>query len=611
MHARVEEQQATFRALNVRVQELQGLEGEANGRLRAINQSQQATQRRLRELDDERSRRLQFLQRTDRDIYNGYMWLMENKHLFRSPVYGPVFVECQVQQQQYAAYVEAIAGRTYLYSFVATTQEDRETLIRELSDRQRIQVGILLVDAASPMPRAPAPLDSLRQYGVECYLNEAVHAPEPRVANETAKGHLDQLPVGLTLTPTSVMNRVQSRYEDRSVSTVVTPLQPARAMNPVDLEQRARLEQELRDSREEQASLEAQLKEIIDEAKAKQLELAEIKNTREAYNAEKRKHDTHANRIRLKEKNLQVLQNEEDTGQEEETLKAKIADLACARCHEIDRVVEVLKELMKARDQYHVAFLHHHDVRSQADAAQRAAAVARSACESAKAKLDKIDTEFQRAKDEAKRLKDEAERIAPLTDELKIAFAELPKEIEEIDSEIASARTKVEVNVYTNPRVVKEYEARQQQIEELEARLREETGKLEEHRAEITRMRNAWLPKLEDVVSRINGSFSRFMMQIGCSGEVSLVRNDEDYDKYAILVKVKFRDGSPLAPLNSYTQSGGEKSVSTMLYMISLQGLSHCPFRLVDEINQGMDAKNERMVFSQVAKVGSEPGCPQ
>lgn len=30
-----------------------------------------------------------------------------------------------------------------------------------------------------------------------------------------------------------------------------------------------------------------------------------------------------------------------------------------------------------------------------------------------------------------------------------------------------------------------------------------------------------------------------------------------------------------------------ERSVSTILYLISMQDLSKCPFRVVDEINQG------------------------
>jgi chromosome segregation ATPase len=38
--------------------------------------------------------------------------------------------------------------------------------------------------------------------------------------------------------------------------------------------------------------------------------------------------------------------------------------------------------------------------------------------------------------------------------------------------------------------------------------------------------------------------------------------------------------------LTAWQQSGGEKSVATMLYMIALQEMTKCPFRVVDEINQ-------------------------
>jgi len=53
-----------------------------------------------------------------------------------------------------------------------------------------------------------------------------------------------------------------------------------------------------------------------------------------------------------------------------------------------------------------------------------------------------------------------------------------------------------------------------------------------------------------------------------------------------VRIRVKFRDTEQLAELTPYQQSGGERSVSTVLYMISLQELTCCPFRCVDEINQ-------------------------
>lgn len=39
-----------------------------------------------------------------------------------------------------------------------------------------------------------------------------------------------------------------------------------------------------------------------------------------------------------------------------------------------------------------------------------------------------------------------------------------------------------------------------------------------------------------------------------------------------------------------------------MLYLIALQDLSKSPFRVVDEINQGMDPRNERLVHEQIVQ---------
>lgn len=59
-----------------------------------------------------------------------------------------------------------------------------------------------------------------------------------------------------------------------------------------------------------------------------------------------------------------------------------------------------------------------------------------------------------------------------------------------------------------------------------------------------------------------------------------------DYDNYGLRIRVKFRDAEELQDLNAHTQSGGERAVSTAIYMLSLQELTPAPFRLVDEINQ-------------------------
>lgn len=59
-----------------------------------------------------------------------------------------------------------------------------------------------------------------------------------------------------------------------------------------------------------------------------------------------------------------------------------------------------------------------------------------------------------------------------------------------------------------------------------------------------------------------------------------------DFDKYGLKIRVKFRDVDQLQELTRTHQSGGERAVTTAVYMISLQELSTVPFRCVDEINQ-------------------------
>lgn len=57
-------------------------------------------------------------------------------------------------------------------------------------------------------------------------------------------------------------------------------------------------------------------------------------------------------------------------------------------------------------------------------------------------------------------------------------------------------------------------------------------------------------------------------------------------------------------PISSSAQ---ERSVATMLFLLCLQSVTDTPFRVVDEINQGMDPTNERMVFDRIVR-SSESG---
>ena len=75
----------------------------------------------------------------------------------------------------------------------------------------------------------------------------------------------------------------------------------------------------------------------------------------------------------------------------------------------------------------------------------------------------------------------------------------------------------------------------------------------------------------------------------GYNGEISLSEGvrETDFAGLGIKIMVRFREGETLQELSKGTQSGGEKSVTTAIYMMALQELTKVPFRCVDEINQG------------------------
>ena len=133
------------------------------------------------------------------------------------------------------------------------------------------------------------------------------------------------------------------------------------------------------------------------------------------------------------------------------------------------------------------------------------------------------------------------------------------------------------------------------------------------------------------------------MRRLGCDGDAALVEADDEADdenaggdrqqqlqqqqqppllplrrhrppnpaSASVRLRVRFREGEDLQTLDGSRQSGGERSVATILYLVAMQRVAAAPFRVVDEINQGMDPNNERAVFGVLAEAAGAAGTPQ
>uniref|UniRef100_A0A8C2ZU04 Structural maintenance of chromosomes protein 5 n=1 Tax=Cyclopterus lumpus TaxID=8103 RepID=A0A8C2ZU04_CYCLU len=199
-----------------------------------------------------------------------------------------------------------------------------------------------------------------------------------------------------------------------------------------------------------------------------------------------------------------------------------------------------------------------------------------------------------------------------LPEDLRNAFSKLPDTLDEIDAMLNEERSRAECFTGLSENVVDEYNRREQEIKHLEKELEDKSNALNAYRQNISEAKERWLNPLKQLVEQINDKFSDFFRSMQCAGEVDLhSENEEEYDKYGIRIRVKFHSSTQLHELTAYHQSGGERSVSTMLYLMALQELNRCPFRVVDEINQGMDPVNERRVFDIVVRTACKETTSQ
>ena len=155
-----------------------------------------------------------------------------------------------------------------------------------------------------------------------------------------------------------------------------------------------------------------------------------------------------------------------------------------------------------------------------------------------------------------------------------------------------------------------DFEKRQREIERLSGEVDTLTRSRDKNEQRMAVTKAKWLPALTELITRVSASFSAAFQRLGCAGEVQLAQHD-DYDKWGIEILVKFRDTEDLQRLTGSRQSGGERSLTTIFYLMSLIELSRSPFSLVDEINQGMDPRAERNAHNELVQTTCSPNASQ
>uniref|UniRef100_A0A671SMZ9 Structural maintenance of chromosomes protein 5 n=1 Tax=Sinocyclocheilus anshuiensis TaxID=1608454 RepID=A0A671SMZ9_9TELE len=567
-----------------------------------------------------------------RDTYTALNWLRNNRDRFKGNVYDPMMLVINVRDARHAKYVESQIPANDLRAFVFQRQEDMEKFMTEVRDTQRLRVNSVIAPAESCSKRPPSrPLETLKRYGFFSYLRELFDAPEEVMSYLCHQYRVNDVPAGTEKTKSMIemvirelqlrviytaeekYNVKKSNYSNSVVSSN-SALRPSQFLTTtIDADERHQLEEQLRAAErkvqrcdQRMATVREQLTKLDrhdNELRAKKKKLSELKGKKRQLEQKISTKQDSLRQMEQNEINLQAIEEETNT------------KIAAVNNKKVAIMEEYLSHMqMKARMSMEKVYLALQSAGLSAEKTKLETDCRDSLAELKQAEvresLDQIKTNLLA---KCKTLMSRASAICKMMCNSLFynivcvvsfqAFGQLPNTLDEIDAMLNEEKTRAECFTGLSDAVVEEYNRRELEIKNMEKELDDKTNALRTNRQNIAEAKERWLNPLKQLVDQINERFSDFFRSMQCAGEVDLhSENEEEYDKYSIRIRVKFLSSTQLHELTPHHQSGGERSVSTMLYLMALQELNRCPFRVVDEINQGMDPVNERRVFDIVVR---------
>ncbi|OJD18472.1 hypothetical protein AJ78_01528 [Emergomyces pasteurianus Ep9510] len=627
---------------------------------------------RLENLNSKSGQQEEKLKLLSPDTAKAWEWIKANQSKFEKQVYGPPLVECSVKDPIYVDAMESLFQRTDYLTITVQCLPDFRMLQRVLFGEMKLHdfslktSSVVLSDLRTPITD-----EELRALGFDCWAKDLLSGPEPVVAMLCSENRLNQTPIArrditdeeyTRMTNSPISNWVTGRqsyqvirrreYGPSAISTRVRPLRPAQywTNQPVDLSTRSGIENIVNELQKEVDTLQGVLdghKETLGNLRRQHEDAQALKNDLEAEKAAKQtalmnykslptKKAQQEEKLRASEaaiagvrERVEALRDKQD----QVSLERAYIALEYAKCvDEFQNLIEDLAitevNILEAVSDLHTLEERNTEVNRTLKSKKAEVEDAIKECGKAKERIDKCRNDFQAF---ANYVNDDpemqTEEIRELVETIK------GYSVDQLEADIDSEKAALELAGEGNSNVIKEFEHRQQRIDKLKEHLSEFQTNLNELDEAIAEIRGKWEPRLEALVQQISDAFSDSFARIGCAGQVSIDKaedvmpehgnfalsstqanngsggtNTSDFDQWSIRIQVKFRENENLSILDSHRQSGGERAVSTIFYLMALQSLSASPFRVVDEINQGMDPRNERMVHERMVDIACASG---
>jgi chromosome segregation ATPase len=568
------------RELSRRQREIDDAAGEENAKQddkvaqgRSLQQRISAAEASLNQLRSKAGQQINKLNHASSDTAKAWDWIQRNRHVFKGKVFGPAILECSVKDTRYANLIESVLGQADMVCITVTHKEDFNMLQRELLNTQRLtDINLRMLDAPLSHWTRPYSEGELRQLGLNTYVLDLLEGPDELLSMLCDNRNIHQYGVAFQelssqqfdgmmhtsinswATPTETYNVSRRKeYGDAGVSTRTARIKTARffTSQPVDThaEQEykntiAELKEELQEAQRqaeahkaatarygsEHKQLVAQKKEIETEKKQAQdarsewqklpVKIAGHVTKRDALDERHASYRARVQQIKDKQDKLAL-----DRAQDALTLVSSVQSLQKL---ETDHLQATLA-LIEGESDFQILKAHSEEVRQ--NLAQREQDVRKLIAE--RDSLRKIAAAGLKACNEL--LVDLSERETEI-------YSEFNKmNLDEYEAEIDSTKARLEMVHGGNPQILQEFEKRASDIERAKRKLEHIENELVELQQKIDEIRQKWEPELDQLIGQISDAFSENFEKINCAGQVEVYKEEDDFNKWAIQIQVKFR----------------------------------------------------------------------
>ncbi len=216
---------------------------------------------------------------------------------------------------------------------------------------------------------------------------------------------------------------------------------------------------------------------------------------------------------------------------------------------------------------------------------------------------DLADLETQR-----RMLKEEIEPLQSNAGQMGSRF-ENPRKITDIMMDIGAAEEQLRPLAHLSEDVEKMYSSYATMYEDLRGKTEQLTRNRQEVIAEVEKRLERWRNVVSTFLDSLETRYNEILQEVGATGELKLSVGKK-VDQAGLDIMVGFK-GAPPTRLDSLTQSGGERSIALMAFLLGLQQHIASPFRAIDEFDVHLDPKNREVISKLIVASASELGETQ